>query len=438
MDTNLQLREQLRIYTGFPFNHTRKIALHEPKFAAKIIIPFNLFPQKLNNLTFGAMVKKQFSIFLFGLLILGLTGCGEKKKTVPAEANDQDPKIEHATGFSVHRNNGFTVIEVTSPWPGAQKSFKYALVPKGKLAAMTFPKGAYDAIVGTPVEKMVITSTTHVPSLEALGALDVVVGFPNTDFISSPEARKLVDNGQIKELGMNENINTEIVLAMNPEVVMGFGINDTNKAYETIKQAGIAVVYNGDWVEQTPLGKAEWIKFFAPFFQKEQQADSIFKEIEASYLEAKQLAKKAEQRPTVLTGGLYKDVWYVAGGKSWMAQFLEDANAEYLWAETDETGSIGLSLESVLEKAQQADFWLNPSSQTSYDELESVNPHHKQFEAFPQKKIYSNAIEKGAKGGLVFYELAPQRPDLVLKDLIAILHPELLPDHEPRFFKPLR
>lgn len=385
------------------------------------------------------MVKKQLSIFFFGLLILvSLTACGEKKKTVPVEANDQDPKMEHATGFSIRKSNGFTVIEVTSPWPGAQQSFKYALVPKEKLASMTFPRDEYDAIVGTPVEKMVITSTTHIPSLEALDELDIVVGFPNTDFISSPVARKLVDNGQIKELGMNESLNTEIVLAMNPEVVMGFGINDTNKTYETLKQAGIAVVYNGDWVEQTPLGKAEWIKFFAPFFQKEQQADRLFKEIETSYLEAKQLAQKAEQRPTVLTGGLYKDVWYVAGGKSWMAQFLEDANAEYLWADTEETGSIGLSLETVLEKAQQADFWLNPSSQTSYAELESVNPHHKQFEAFSQKKIYSNAIEKGAKGGLVFYELAPQRPDLVLKDLIAIFHPELLLDHEPRFFKPLQ
>src|SRR5690606_14313348 len=160
--------------------------------------------------------------------------------------------------------------------------------------------------------------------------------------------------------------------------------------------------------------------------------------IETSYLEAKQLAQKAEQRPTVLTGGLYKDVWYVAGGKSWMARFLKDANAKYVWAETEETGSIGLSLEAVLEKAQQADFWFNPSSQTSYEDVESVNVHHKEFKTFTQKKIYSSAIEKGAKGGLVFYELAPQRPDLVLKDLITILHPGLLPDHELRFIKPLQ
>ncbi len=382
------------------------------------------------------MGRKQLYIgFIFALLIL--IGCGEKRVPLAETPIKKDQNIRHAKGFTVHSENEVTIIKVTAPWPAAQQSFTYALVPKEKLASMTFPRDTYDAIVATPVEKMVITSTTHIPSLEALDELNVVVGFPNTDFISSPKARELVDNGQIKELGMNESINTEIALAMKPEVVMGFGINDTNKAYETLLNAGIAVVYNGDWVEQTPLGKAEWIKFFAPFFQKEQQADRIFKEIETSYMEAKQLAQKATEKPTVLTGGLYKDVWYVAGGQSWMAQFLNDANANYLWADTEETGSIGLSLESVLEKAQQADFWLNPSSQTSYKELESVNPHHKQFEAFTKKKIYSNAIEKGAKGGLIFYELAPQRPDLVLKDLITILHPGLLPDHEPRFFKPL-
>ena len=238
-------------------------------------------------------------------------------------------------------------------------------------------------------------------------------------------------------MGTNENINTEVVLELNPEVIMGFGINDTNKAYETLKRSGIPIIYNGDWTEQTPLGKAEWIKFFAPFFNKEVEADNIFKKIETSYQEAKLLTKKVIQKPTVLTGGLYKDVWYVAGGNSWMAQFLKDANANYLWADTDNRGSIGLSLEAVLEKGQQADFWFNPSLHASYEELEQANAHYEQFEAFATKKVYSNAVKKGATGGLLFYELAPQRPDLVLKDLISILHPELLPDYQPHFFMPL-
>lgn len=385
------------------------------------------------------MVKNQFrNLLLVGFVFVFLISCGEEKKSLPLEQNNTASGIHYATGFSINTNNDFTEIEVTSAWPGSEKVFTYALVPREKLASITLPSDAYDAIIATPVERMVVTSTTHIPSLETLGVLNRVVGFPNTDLISSTEARKLVNNGQIRELGTNENINTEMVLELNPEVVMGFGINDTNKAYKTIEESGIAVVYNGDWVEQTPLGKAEWIKFFAPFFQKEMEADSIFSEIEMAYREAKTLAKKAEKKPTVLTGGLYKDVWYVAGGKSWLAQFLADANADYIWAASENTGSIGLSLEAVLERGQQADFWFNPSSHTMYEEVKQANAHYQQFKAFSDRKIYSNAVEKGAKGGLIFYELAPQRPDLVLKDLIHILHPTLLPDYEPYFFKPLR
>lgn len=383
------------------------------------------------------MAKKQQSILFLGFLLVWLIGCKQAKKSQPVQNQESTSSTTYATGFTVKKEANFTVIEVTAAWPGAD-NFKYALVPKEKLPSITLPQGEYDAIVGTPVEKIVLTSTTHIEPLKQLGELKTIVGFPNTDYISSPEARKLVENGQIQNLGMNDVLNTEMVLMLNPELIIGFSINEENKAYDILKKAGTPVAYNGDWVEQTPLGKAEWVKFFAPFFQKEKLGDSIFTKIEASYKQAAALAKKAKSRPTVLTGGLYKDVWYVAGGNSWMAQFLKDANADYLWSNTSETGSIGLSLESVLEKAQNADFWFNPSSQTSYKELSNANTHHQQFSAFTNKKVYSNAIEKGETGGLIFYELAPHRPDIVLKDFIKILHPELLPEHQLQFIKPLQ
>ncbi|MCK0162206.1 ABC transporter substrate-binding protein [Allomuricauda sp. F6463D] len=382
------------------------------------------------------MAKTQQSILVLAVLCIFMIGCKQDKKARSERTQQPTSTIKHATGFTVKKETNFTVIEVTAAWPGAD-NFKYALIPKEKLPSITFLQGEYDAIIGTPIEKVVLTSTTHIEPLKQLGELNSIVGFPNTDYISTPEARRLVENGQIKDLGMNEQLNTEMVLELNPELIIGFSINEENKAYDIIKRAGIPVIYNGDWVESSPLGKAEWIKFFAPFFKKEKRSDSIFKAIESSYTQAKELAKRANSIPTVITGGLYKDVWYAAGGYSWMSQFLKDANADYLWANTTQTGSIGLSLESVLEKAQDAEFWFNPSSQTSYDELGSVNTHHQQFSAFKNKKIYSNAIEKGETGGLIFYETAPYRPDVVLKDLVKILHPELLPDHQLQFIKPL-
>ena len=326
---------------------------------------------------------------------------------------------------------------MNSPWPGAEKSYTYALVPKEKLPSITFAKEKYDLIIATPVNRVVATATTHVAAMEQLGVLDRLVGFPNTDYISSPKARKKIEIGDIKDLGANEMLNTEMVLQLQPDLVMGFAINASNKSYQTLENAGIPVVLNGDWTEQTPLGKAEWIKFLAPFFDKDALADSYFDEIETNYNEANTLAKNTKNTPTVLIGGLFKDVRYVSGGQSWMAQFLSDANAQYLWSDTQETGGIGLSVESVLEKGQSADFWFNPSMHKSYEEMKTASPHYERFKAFQDQRVFSNSMKTGETGGTLFFEQGPLRPDLVLKDLISILHPKVLDNHTLQFFGPI-
>lgn len=377
--------------------------------------------------------------FLSTSIILCLLSCkGNIKEPLPTTPNTKSASIEYAKGFTIEKMaSGITVIEVSSPWPDAKTAFKYALVPKENLAAITLNKEEFDAVVYVPISNIVATSTTHIPTLEALGVIDKLVGFPDTKYISSKETRKRIDEGLVKELGNNESINTEMAIALNPEVVFGFSINSQNKAYETLERSNIPVVYNGDWTEETPLGKAEWIKFFAPFFLKERTADSIFKEISNSYNTAKALAKKAKKQPTVLSGALYKDVWYLPAGKSWAAKFLADANANYPWAHTNQTGSLNLSIESVLAQGQNTDFWISPSQFTSYQEMQDASIHYLQFEAFKAKNIYTFAKTKGETGGLLYYELAPNRPDLVLRDLIHIFHPNLLPEHELFFFKPL-
>ncbi len=376
---------------------------------------------------------------LFFSLLLFICGCKQQtKETSPFADSATRTVIKYANGFSIEKQaSGLVVLKIVSPWPNVEASFSYALVPKEKQAIITLNKNDFDAIISVPIENLVVTSTTHIPALEALGVLDRLIGFPDTDYISSKAARARIAAGKIMELGVNESLNTEAVLALQPDLVVGFAVTGENSAYETLKRSNIPVVYNGDWVEETPLGKAEWIKFFAPFFNKEDQANAIFNEIEQSYLHAKKLAATAKTSPTVLSGALYKDVWYLPGGKSWAANFLEDANANYLWKDTRENGSLSLSWESVLDVAQKADYWVAPAQFTSYAEMETASPHYKQFEAFQNKKIYSFANTIGETGGTLYYELAPQRPDLVLKDLIHILHPKLLPGHEPFFFKTL-
>lgn len=379
-------------------------------------------------------MKKIWSLLV--LILMVFFSCKEsntKKKARKPLSN----QVSHAQGFSIDHRETFTVVTVTDPWPNAQKSFSYAFVPKDVTLPVSIDSTKFDAVISTPVAHLVVTSTTHIPALEALDGLGALKGFPDTKYISSMPARQLISKNKIKELGNNENLNTELVLEMQPEAIVGFAINNDNSTYHLLQKAGIPVLFNGDWTERTPLGKAEWIKFFGVLLGQEKKADSIFNTIANDYNKIKDLAAKASKKPQVLSGALYKDVWYAPAGNSWAAQFLADANADYLWANTKGTGSLSLSLESALDQGKQTDFWISPAQFTSYKDMEAANKHYAQFKAYKTKQVYSFAKTVGPTGGMLYYELAPQRPDWVLKDLVHILHPELLPNYEPYFFKPL-
>ncbi len=367
--------------------------------------------------------------------IFTLLACQENKKSpsIIQEVN-QNSKIEFANGFTITYNDGYKVITLKNAWPGTEKVFTYALVEKG-IVLDSLEK--YDAVIKVPINEIVVTSTTHIPSLEMLEVSNTLIGFPNLDYISSEKTRKRINDGLITELGKNEDINTEVLIELNPDLVVGFAVDGNNKAFNTLKKTGIPVVYNSDWTEFNPLGKAEWIKFFAAFYNKEKMADSIFSEIKNNYQEAKVLAQNAKSSPTVLSGAMYKDVWYLPQGNSWAAQFIADANGNYIWKETTGTGSLSLNIESVLEKGAQADIWIGPSYYTNLQQLKEGHSVYSQFDAFKKDKVYSFTNKKGETGGLLYFELAPNRPDLVLKDIIKILHPELLPEYEFYFFSKL-
>ena len=364
--------------------------------------------------------------------------CCKQQKEIAVPGQERHASVKHARGFSTElQDNGLKIIRVNNAWPDASRAFVYALVPRENPELAKELALDVDAIIQIPVERIIVTSTTHIPALEALGVESHIIGFPETKYVSSSATRYLIDRGEIADLGTNELLNTEMAIALEPELVVGFGIDNQNKAYKALERVGIPVVYNGDWTEETPLGKAEWVKFFGPFFDLESRADSIFNRIERNYKQAKELARTAGKRPTVLSGALYKDVWYLPAGESWAAKFIEDANAEYLWKDSNGTGSLSLSLESVLAKGHGADFWISPSQFVTYAEMEKANAHYLSFRPFQERKVFTFAGTKGSSGGLLYYEQAPGRPDIVLKDLIRVFHPGLLPEYQPYFFKPL-
>lgn len=376
----------------------------------------------------------RFCVLLSVLISLG---CKEEKTEKRATNKVKTIALEYADGFSVKQFETHKELIISNPWPEADKTFNYALVNETNKAALSLNSDQYDAYVSTPIQKIVVTSTTHIPALELLGVEHTLVGFPGTDYISSERTRTRIDNGRIRELGKNEGLNVEVLLDLKPNVVIAFGVDGTNKSMNTIENSGIPVIYNGDWVEKSPLAKAEWIKFFGILYNMEKKADSIFNSIKNAYLEAKAIASNAKSQPTVLCGAMYKDVWYLPNGTSPEAQFLKDANANYLWSDTKNTGSLALSFETVYTKAKDAELWLSPSYYTSYNALKESNTHYTQFSAFQNKNIYSFSNTTGKTGGVTYYELGTARPDLVLKDMIKICHPELLKDYETTFFKPL-
>ena len=375
-----------------------------------------------------------YSVLLF-VLIFSFFGCKKNEEIVASKSDSSKKIVRYAKGFSIENHEGFSVLKVTNPWPKATKNYTYIL--KERNAKIPDSLKQFTTI-NVPVKTIIVTSTTHIPSLEMLEEENSLVGFPNLNYISSEKIRTLIDLKKIKEVGNNNLLNTEVIIDMQPEVIVGYGIDNNNPTLENLEKNGLKVLLNGDWNEQTPLGKAEWIKFFGVLYGKQNKANEIFIKIEKDYLKTLEIAKKAVSKPTILSGDMYEDKWYLPQGTSWGSQLLSQANGNYLWAKTSGTGSLSLSLETVLEKAKNADFWITSGQFSTLKAMSEANSHYAQFKAFQTKNVYSFTQKKGKTGGILYYELAPNRPDIVLKDIVKILHPELLIGYEPFFFKKLK
>lgn len=365
-------------------------------------------------------------------VFIAFVSCKEATETTTEKVENS---IEFANGLEIHNYNDFTVMKVTKPWPNATKTYTYVCSKSNRNIPDSLSKYTF---IQVPVKNMVVTSTTHISSVVALNHSDKLVGFPNLDYISSDIVRKKIDQGAIQELSDKESLNFEKTVDLQPQLIVGLSMDSETSKFNQFEKAGIPVMYNADWVETSPLGKAEWVKFFGVLFNEQQKANEYFNNIATEYNNAKKLVKNTRKKPTVLSGAIFQDVWYVPQGNSWMAQFINDAGGNYLWSDTKGTGSLSLSFEAVLDKAMNADFWIGPGEFTTFDQMMATNKHYGKFAAYQNKKIFSYSIKKGPTGGIIFYEDAPNRPDLVLKDLILILHPELLPKYQPVFIESLK
>ena len=380
------------------------------------------------------MMNSFHTKILFLLLLLSFTACKKNEKTTTISAATEKNEIEYSTNLSIYKYDGYSVVTVLNPWPDANKDFVYILKEKNTAVPDSLQK--YTQIT-VPLQSIVVTSTTNIPFLEMLGVEKSLVGFPHTDYVSSDKTRKLIEAGIVKNVGQNERLNMEKLIDLAPEAIVTFGIDNNNPMIANLEKNGLKVLIQADWMEQSPLGKAEWIKLYAALFGKEKEGKILFDNIVKSYNNALQLVAGQKAEKTVLYGSMYQNQWYVAKGNSWVAQFMKDAKSNYLWAATEGSGSLGLSFENILDKAKNADIWIATGSFKSAEELGNSNPHYQQFDAFKTKNVYTFESKLGATGGTIYYELAPSRPDLVLKDYIKIFHPELLPEYNFTFVQKL-
>lgn len=382
-------------------------------------------------------MKKPSTAFPAIVLLLALLfACGEKRSSEHEADKTSSPSVvlKYAEGFKISNVGNAKLVEVTYPFQGAASGYTYLLVPKGEQPP------AHDAdtkVIYIPLESIVCTSTTHIPLLDYLHETDKLTGFPTTDYISSQKMRTRIDEGKVTELGIDKGLNLERLAVLEPGVVMGYTMSSDYGQFKKIEELGIPVVINAEYLEKHPLGRAEWIKFMAVFFQKEKLADSVFRMIEKNYLETKKLTAAVNDKPTVLSGVVYGDAWFLPGGQNYAAKLLKDAGCHYLWEDTQNNGFLELSFESVYEKAHNADLWIGTATFKNLDEIAAADYRYTRFKPYEQKQVYNYDARRGTKGGNEFLELGYLRPDFILMDLVKIAHPRLLPDHTLYFHRKL-
>ena len=380
---------------------------------------------------YGHLHKNVYNVALI-LTFLFINACKQSSK--PQKNIQISSTFKYAQHIQIKNYGDYKTLKITGAYPGAP-DYKYVL----KKSDTSVPDSlqAYQ-IINIPLKNIVVTSTTHLTPLKILDLKDKLIGFPNTSYISDPKFRQLVKNGQIKELGSGRQINTEKLLMLHPDLLMQFSSGHEQNGDKTFIKNGIPVLYNADWMEQNPLGRAEWLKVFGILFDKEKLADSIFDQIESRYLKIKQQIDTISPKPLVFQGGSFGDKWFVPGGHSYAAQLIKDAGGQYLWQNDTHNGSITLNFENVLLQLPKADVWLNPGMLISREAIAKEIPAAKDLKSFKNGRIFTYNLTRGPGGGVLYFEESNAYPDRILSDLFHIFHPEQTTQHLYYYRKILR
>ena len=381
---------------------------------------------------------KRLFIFLPGIIgfAIFIAACSAKNTGSQALQSDDSSyfsekiDLRYIRGFTVSYHGSYAVVDVRNPFDTLNILQRYVLIDRNKKRPADLPEGQ---VVQVPVERTACFYGLNVSELGYIGEKETVTGVAEITYVKDSLIQAKRKQGKIVDLGEMAKLNVEKIIEANPEILIISPV--AGMSLSKIKEAGVPLLYDCSYMENTPLARAEWLKFLALFYKKEAIANTIFDSVAARYNRVSSIAKQIKQRPTVFSEKRFGQVWYLPGGASYMARFFEDAGADYLWKDDKSIGSLSLNFESVLAKASNADFWIlktNTPFPYTYKHLENEYGLYRNFDAFKKRRIIHCDT-----GRTTYYEEGMFEPDIILMDLVSFFHPELLPDYKPKFFNRL-
>lgn len=369
------------------------------------------------------------------MAIVLLTSCGNKKASDMTDFSETIYKPEYASGFDIRGAKGrqSSLITVQNPWQGADSITAQLFIARDGESA---PEGFTGQVLEGDAERIVAMSSTHIAMLDAIGETGRIAGVSGMDFITNPYI--LAHRDSIGDVGYDSNINYELLMSLSPDLVLLYGVNGANQIEGKLKELDIPYIYIGDYVEESPLGKAEWLVAIAETTGNREKGEAIFSEIPRRYNALKEkVTGAALDAPSVMLNTPYGDSWFMPSTGSYIVRLISDAGGDYIYKKNTGNTSLPVDLEEAYLLTSQADMWLNVGTAGSLDDVKAACPKFTDTRCFRNGDVFNNNLRATAGGGNDFFESSIVNPDLVLRDLIKIFHPQLI-DEDFTYYKRLK
>ncbi|HWR74289.1 MAG TPA: ABC transporter substrate-binding protein [Bacteroidales bacterium] len=369
--------------------------------------------------------------------VLFFCSCSNGNRKAEGRQNKTAASVYTASRFRIDDFNEFRRLTVFDPWQNSSgNELVYYLAPHN----VPLPDSISETqVVRVPVKRMVCMSTTHIAMLSALDEGGIIVGVSGTGLVYDSLIRAVVASGRIPDVGYESNLDKELIVSLRPDLLMAYGVGVSSAEYlRKLSEMGVKVMYNADYLEEHPLARCEWIKVFGILTGREEKADSLFREVSAAYSSLADMVRSAvKDKPDVLLGAPWEDVWYISPANSYTGRLISDAGGRYLFDDLTEPNSVPYSVEAVFRRATEAAFWFNPGTAESLNDIAVSDQRMTRLPVFASGSVWNNRNRMTPSGGNDYWEGAVVHPDLLLRDIVSILHPELLPDYKQLYFKRL-